>query len=344
MKYTDLDRQVGIPKFDEFDIIGDMWLARKSMASERHAERVPGTVRGGSIGAIIDGTTHGVCHRKAYLRFNGIETPLDGPIDLMVAQGEKNEDIFLEELRHKYKDTEFTVKDQTEFECLWELPGDIKGSGSPDICIWDKDKPVIGIENKNIGSISKVKSTHYELKPDPTHVIQAANYSLRMGDMYCGGEPLPYRLIYSNRNMYHFFAMSEAVKKIILQRGWDINYSFGRPMTIGCFHREYLLDWDIDGRLRYWTAGYKDWVVTHITRESIDLYYTVVAKKMDTNNTLGPKPAIKHIDGSKHYSQCSYCDFKNICADGDRLTPQEFKDRGQILAAEMWKERLDKDT
>ena len=133
--------------------------------------------------------------------------------------------------------------------------------------------------------------------------------------------------------------MSEKVRKVILERGWDVDWKFGKPMSVLPFHREYLIDWDIDGRCRYWTAGYKDWVVTNLTRQSIDDYYGVVSAGMDKNNNLGPRPTTKHLDGKSAYSPCGYCDYSPVCAIGDRLTTTEFKDHATKLADEEWKTR-----
>jgi hypothetical protein len=191
-----------LAKFDDFDVVEIVSQARNKMAQDRHAERKFGTVRGGSVGAIINNNVYGVCHRKAYLRYYGIETPLDGPIELMTTQGEKNEELWLEELAAGLPEG-YVVKDQNEFPCVWDVgvkafafkkdgtlgkkKVDVTGSGSPDVTIWNKeDYPVLGLELKNISSFSKTKGAHYELRPNNDHLIQAATTVCGWGT--CTGE------------------------------------------------------------------------------------------------------------------------------------------------------------
>lgn len=342
MNYRKLDRKCGLEKFDNLDVLDAVSRAQADMATQRHDSREPGKVRGGSVGALIGRDVHGVCHRKAYARFNGIETPLPEEIELMTKQGEQNEEIWLTELREFYKDTDIKVMDQDSVECTWTLPDGTPGSGSVDITLWRDNKPLLLIENKNCSSVTTAKSVHYELRPKEDHVIQAANYALRLGDQYCDREPVPAKIIYSSRIIYHFFAMPANAKKAILGGGHDIGWSFGKPSTLQPFHREYLIDWDIDGYVRYWTAGLKDWVKTKIDRKSIDDYYVAVSSKIDERGHLGPRPSTKHIDGKSSYSPCNYCEFKSVCDLGESITPQEFKDRAQLVADEAWKERLGK--
>lgn len=341
MKYFDLDYTCGDSNFDNIDIVHA--LTHGSYVLDTAKEPQPGLLRGGSVGAVIDGNVHGVCHRKAYLRNNGIETPLPANIKVMTEAGVEQENIFLRELQASYLADNYVIRDQTEFDCLWDVNSH-PALGSPDVVVFcDKqtNKPVRGLELKLLCSVSKVKAVHYELQPDDTHLIQAANYSLRMGDQYLGGKPLPYQLVYTNRAVHHFFSMSEKNKKPILEQGWDIAYSWGKPLLITPFHRVYNLRWNLDGTLAYWTPGLKNWVPTKVTRDSIDRYYDVVAYKIDKDNYLGPKPTTKRLDGKAGYSPCSYCEFKPICDQQSEMSPQEFKDRAQKLAAELWQKRLD---
>lgn len=338
--YNELDYSCGVAEFDDLDLLSIVSDGQRAALSQR--KKSQGQLRGGSVGAIVDNEIYGICHRKAYLRFHGIETPLDEPIELMTSQGEKNEDIWLTDLQQGLPEHLY-VMDQTQFDCSWDVSG-VPASGSPDIVIWDRntDLPIRGLELKNISSASTMKSSHYELKPKSDHLIQAANYSLRMGDQYLGGKPLPYQLVYSNRSIHQIFAMSEKARKAILDKPVDVEWRYGKPMSVKPFHRVFNLHWNVDGKLRYWTPGLKNWVSTKITRESINKYYTVVGKLIDEKNELGPRPSSKHVDGSSSYSPCNYCDFSEVCASKERMSTQEFRDHATEFANELYKKRLDK--
>jgi len=347
-KYSDLDTKCGLPEFDDIDVISLVTKARTGMAKERPSK--PDTLRGGSVGAIIDNQVYGICHRKAYLRFKGVETPLPANIELMTSQGEQNEEIWLAELRYAMKNGAkakgLIVKDQEEFECTWDTMG-TPGSGSPDITFWDKDdRPVLGLELKNLSKDSTAIGAHYELRPKTDHLIQAANYSLRMGDLYRNGDPLPYQLVYSSRSIWTLpkdnpNGKADKRRTAALRGGYDINSYFGRPNSISPFHRVYNLHWDVDGTLRYWTAGLKQWQKTKLTRQSIEDYYQVVATGIDDKNNLGPRPTSLHLDSKSAYSPCGFCNFSSVCDIGDRLTPDEFKDRCKVVADKEWAERED---
>jgi len=337
-KYTDM---VMAPREFSLDVIKAATKGRAINAVNRKDST--SMLRGGSVGAIIDGEVYGVCQRKAYLRYNGIDAPLDSEIELMTSQGEQNEEIWLADLRAGLEGTDIEVLDQESFDCLWKGVDGKDGSGSPDVLLRKDGKPIRALELKNISGIGKVKSTHYELIPDSTHLIQAANYSIRMGDMYLDGTPLDYDLVYSSRSLWHIFAMSDKVKKIIVDKGWDVQYNFGRPMSVRPFHRVYNLKW-IDGKLAYWTDGLKKPVYTELTRESIDEYYRLVSTGIDETGDLGPVPITKDLRKKSTYSQCNYCDYASVCETGENLTPQEFKDQSQVLAQAKKDVRIEETT
>lgn len=332
-KYYELDQRCGVDYFDNFDLQEAISRGQRTACEQR--TKSVGQMRGGSVGAVIDNEIYGVCHRLAYLRFHGIEKPLPEEIELMTNQGEGNEILWERDLQLGLPEHLYALN-QEQFTCEWEIDG-IKGSGSPDIVIFDRrtELPVRGLELKNISSASTMKSSHYELKPKTDHLIQAANYSLRMGDQYLNGKPLPYQLVYSSRSIHQVFAMAENAKKAILERPTDVEWRYGKPMSVKPFHRIYNLDWDVDGTLRYWTPGMDRWVNTKLTREAIDKYYRAVSQLIDAKNELGPRPAARHLDGSSSYSPCNYCDFADVCSSKERMSTTEFKDHAQQLVNEM---------
>jgi hypothetical protein len=160
-----------------------------------------------------------------------------------------------------------------------------------------------------------------------------------MQDAFKLDKPLPYQLVYSNRSIWHVFAMGEKAKKPILANPVDVEFRWGKPMTAKPFHRVYQIDWTEDGRMQYWTPGYDKPAVTNLTRESIDAYYDVVANKIDEQANLGPRPTTKHLDGSTTYSPCNYCDYSEICNSKENISPTEFLDRAQEMCQEKWAER-----
>jgi hypothetical protein len=340
-KYFELDQRCGVPEFDDLDLQRAVSDGQLAAAAQR--TKSVGQMRGGSVGAVIDNEIYGVCHRLAYLRFHGIEKPLPEEIELMTNQGEGNEILWEKDLQLGLPEHLYALN-QEQFTCEWEIDG-ITGSGSPDIVIWDRrtDLPVRGLELKNISSASTMKSSHYELKPKTDHLIQAANYSIRMGDQYLGGKPLPYQLVYSSRSIHQVFAMSEKARKPVINNPVDVEFRYGKPMSVKPFHRIYNLHWDVDGTLRYWTPGMKNWVNTKLTRESIDKYYKAVTTLIDSKNELGPRPVTRHLDGSSSYSPCNYCDFSDVCNAKERQSTAEFRDHATQVATEMRRARGLKD-
>jgi hypothetical protein len=338
-----MDYECGDDTLDNIDVLGAITDGRNALSSSKYNDRKIGLIRGGSVGAVVDGKFYGVCHRKAWLRKNGIESPLPLEIEVMTESGIENETIWLRELRASNLARQYEILSQEEFDCHWKTLDGTIGKGSPDVVIFadpNTKKPMRGLELKQVSSASKATKVHYNLVPDTTNLIQTANYSLRMGDQYNNGVPLSYQLVYSSRVLWHFYNMKDKVKSQILSKGWDIGYNFGRPMTIQPFHRIYNLKWEPDKTLSYWTPGLPQWVNTPLTRESIDNYYMVVSSGIDQENRLGPKPTTKHINGSKSYSPCGYCEFNSICSKQTDISPTEFRDLAKQKTERMWKDRL----
>lgn len=336
--YRDLDYNCGVKDLDGLDLVAAATEGQRKLASQRKPE--PGMVRGGSVGAIINNQIHGICHRKAYLRYHGIEVPLPTEIELMTNQGEKNEEIWFNDLQYGLPEHLYVI-DQEQLKVVWNTVFGIDGKMSQDLLIWDRrtDLPFRGLELKNLSSVSTAKSVHYELRPKEDHIIQAANYSLRIGDKYLNGKPLPYQLVYSSRSIWQMYAMGDKAKQAIVEKGWDVDWKWGKPSAILPFHRVYHLDWNLDGTLRYWTPGLRQWVQTQLTRESIDNYYDAVSIKIDKQNHLGPRPTTQHLDGKSAYSPCGYCDWSSICDQFENASVDEFKDQARLYAKQKKEER-----
>lgn len=330
MKWTDTQAQDAYVPPGHFNTLkalrqGQLELYKKH--SEMEESRL-NTVRGGSAGAIIGGYNYGECARKAHLRYEGIDTPIEEEVELMTRQGEGNEDIFIKELEAGgYK-----VVTQQDAGLQLKLFGEIDFIGSPDVCILlDGDKvPVVGLELKNISSVSKAESTHYTLKPDPKHMIQAATYSVRMGEKLGLDAPLPYQLVYSSRSVWHMYSASKKVKEAVERNNWDTKYNFGKLSTIQPFHRVYYLEWE-EGRLKYWTYGLRNWVHTQLTVAALDEHAKLVAKGIKEAQSLPPRPTSKNLDGSTGYSQCNFCSFKEVCDDHEE-TYEAWMDHAKLVS------------
>ena len=300
------DKNVPNGHFNTLDHIRKGMFALHKKHQEKEKARL-GSVRGGSAGAIVGGEVMGECARKAHLRSKGIETPLEESITLMTSQGEKNEDIWIEELEAA------GLKVKTQGDLKLELP--MHGNtfyGSPDIVIVDeKDKPIVGLELKNLSAITSAKKRHNELMPDVKHLIQSAVYSKTMGDVYKLGKPLPYQLIYSSRSLWHTFAMPKNAQAALVANPIDVKYQWGKAFNLQPFHRIYYLFWTETGKLGFETLGKK--YITDITGESIDIFYKAVLIDIEKQKNLGPRPSTKDVLGKKAYSPCNYCDFSDMC-------------------------------
>lgn len=300
--------------------------------NKKEAEKL-GSLRGGSCGAVIDGEVYGTCHRKAHLRMKGISIPLNEEIELMTRQGERNEDIWIEELRS----SGLNIKTQSDLGLELELCGKTF-TGSPDIAVLlENDIPSLGIENKNISSGSKAVTVNNQLEPDTTHLIQAATYSILLGKLLKLDGPLPYQLCYSSRSIWHVYSMAKEAKESLKKNPRDVQVSFGRQFALRPFHRIYYLRW-VGGYMEYFTDGYKDWVKTPLTEETIIDYYDAVANGIEDKKWLGPRPTTKTFGKKKGYSQCGYCEFDPICNEHE-TNYDAWIDHASLLANTIREER-----
>ena len=318
-----------------FNTIEWVRKGQKALYEEHQAKEATrlGSLRGGSAGALIDGQVHGECHRKAHLRFLGIDTPLDEEIELMTRQGEQNEDIWIKEL----KASGLNVKTQGDLGLVLDM-FDAKFYGSPDIAIVmdDNEIPIVGLELKNVSAVTKAKSVHSEIKPDAKHLIQSAVYSVKMGELLGLEAPLPYQLVYSSRVLWHAFSMPKNAQKAMTENPIDVEWKWGKMFAMKPFHRIYYLDWEGDA-MKYYTYG-KGWVDTPITKDSIDSFYKAVAKDIPETKDLGPRPVATDLYGKSTYSPCNYCSFKDVC-DEHEDNYDTWVDHCRDLANEKHKER-----
>ncbi len=153
-----------------------------------------GTLRGGSVGCLVSDSGDftrgyeiiGKCARETLTRYLGYslgEKTLSNK--LMFAGGHGNEAIWTKWL------SAAGVNYQLEQPISWTVDG-VTASGRPDIIIYDDDgqKPLLGLELKQASAL-RTASLAVKGEPKLDHLIQAGNYSYRLGD-------LPYQLWYTN--------------------------------------------------------------------------------------------------------------------------------------------------
>lgn len=155
-----------------------------------------GVMRGGNAGAVLEkrGDNYMVVGnglREAYIRtFLGFSEDFKIDKRLMFLGGHANEDIWTKVLQKACEEESLTFKREEELGLSWEIEG-VKCTGRPDYVFFNKEgEPVRGLEFKQASSIWTARDVLINNQPKLSHLIQAANYSLRMN--------IPYELWYSN--------------------------------------------------------------------------------------------------------------------------------------------------
>lgn len=281
----------------------------KTAARKEEGKAKLGKLRGGSVGAIIDGDVYGTCHRIAHLRSIGLEEPVEDNTKLMFAYGFANEVIVEEELK-----ASLPAGHRVEVDVDVTLPvGDTEIQGHLDLVLYgEDDKPYHFIELKSINSIYTAKSVHYELKPKTTNLLQAAFYKLALEKKYGLAEgAIGCSLLYVSRGYYHTSMLSKTFKTLLMNKPWDVDFKEDNPFRMLPFEREYTLKF-VDGYLTYDTEGLRAAKITNARAEDILNYYQAVYD-MKEHKDLGPRPVDKDLLGRRSYSPCSYCVFSDTC-------------------------------
>ena len=117
-----------------------------------------GTLRGGSVGALIGSDVLGVCHRIALARYKGLSSPADDGTHCIWEAGEMNEINWTRMLEASW---EGTVTGDSAYPLKWELMGK-SITGRPDHVLLNPDgTPAFGLEDKNIESIQSEAGLFY---------------------------------------------------------------------------------------------------------------------------------------------------------------------------------------
>lgn len=199
-----------------------------------------GTLRGGSVGCVINTSKGkvitGTCPREAHARMLGYQGSHGLDKKVMFKLGIANEDIWNLWLDNCGYDG--VIKREEELGLEWDIEG-TKASGRPDIVLCDSEgNPKEGLELKMVASVWTARSVLLEHKPKMNHLIQAGNYSYRMG--------IPFQLWYTS---YVNLAGPDFINNLIPKRGkpgsqW-IDYTLGES-----YHSK-----DRSGKLKYNSKG-----------------------------------------------------------------------------------------
>lgn len=274
-----------------------------------------GTLRGGSVGALLYGTTPvGTCPRKAYLRFKGID--LDDTEDnrhLMFEGGLANEDIWAKILSLSLPKG-FELLREEDCPSVWTLPSGTKVTGRPDLMIVKDDEaktPVIGIELKAVCAMWTAKDILAERKPKLMHMLQASHYSRILG--------VPWELWYTSRT--DFTISRESWQQQLFAKVPD-EYIEKREDSKGKliinkvmpFRKGFRLEWKGD-QLLFSEIGVKGIKHSVITWQAIEAFYSMV-DNVDNKGMLPPRPTNMDImgkDGGYDICDKKYCVLSGIC-------------------------------
>jgi hypothetical protein len=279
-----------------------------------------GTLRGGSVGAIINGEHFGKCARLSALRARGLSINADASRIPMFSAGRSNEDIITAELARVWEDG--PILREEEIPINWQLPDGTPVSGRPDIVLCggsaSEPDPRFGIEAKLVSSIWTAIAVNFDLRPRSEHLIQAAHYSWQLGF-------LPYSLYYSSRAEYHLSTAPKWLQDKFQPGTPDVEFKEDKrkskggatPFKITPFDRVYDLTWSghpdpAQRVLSYHTPGMDVPQQTTLTPAAIQAYYQHVSS-LGSDGTAGPRPSAQSIDGSKSYNPCDYCELAGIC-------------------------------
>ena len=307
---------------------------------EKEAAKEVKTLRGGDAGAVIDGKMYGKCSRLAGLRYEGVDVPVDHPLNTLnqFEGGFANEDIIYEKLVKGGIDPAAILREE-EIPVAWTTKAGLPVSGRPDICIMEGGKVKVLFELKSVVSLWTAKSVHYDLRPKSDNLIQAAHYSMA----HDAEETL---LVYSSYSQFHLSTAPKWLQAKFQPGTHDVDFKAdGTPMKILAFDRVYRLTWGDDDVLSYWTEGLDAPQRTKLTKQSIRDYYEQLALELQ-EQTLGPRPSGLAVDGGKSFKACDYCALKPVCDQYEKEPRQVWKDHVLVEVDQLEqkvKEALDGD-
>lgn len=316
---------------------------------EKAAEKL-GNLRAGNSGTVVaTGEVAGSCHRIAHLRMLGVEveSPSDSTL-LMFEGGFQNEESWLKKLRRSWSGP-LLVEEQIPIE--WFTSEGKKVSGRPDIVLMqpemveaspeDSDllnyggyqhiqpgtkipssRPVLGLELKGIGSMWTLRDVWSKEGAGPklAHLCQAGHYSWQLGEKFCAGQPLPYKIVYTS---YVNFVVPDWASSLFPRPGEEgsehieYNEKTGKVKHLKPQMIIYDLMWSPDGQLKFRreTADTVNmdtgtWTSTPVTVEGIRQFF----EKAGSKDLSGIPTTLSGAGTKLKYSNCDYCPLQPVCS------------------------------
>lgn len=303
--------------------------------SRQEAWKKRGTLRGGSTGLLFeDGTTAG-CPRAALARYLGADPPRD-PVQwaydrLMLDAGNASEDLWASDIRRALEGTGIRLLQEEEFPIRWtvETPSGapVPATGREDLVLVDErsGEPRLLGELKLCSALNTAVLVVGALKPKFDHLIQSANYSLRVG--------APVQLWYVSRVKWSvpswpFVQTQLANPHARVERFFERGASSGKISSILPFAVGFQIFWDgefacaepllHDGPIEMKGTGKRtkktEWV-TPISKARIDAFYKATVAQAEERRLFPSRPTAREADGRPitRFSPCDYCDWQFNC-------------------------------
>ncbi len=241
--------------------------------------------RVGSVGCVADdGNVYGVCHRKAYMRTQGIEEQVDIPTRIMwSAGGEANEWFWERTLDAAGARMRRDVEVRIEIE---GVPNPVLGH--PDGVFADGDVATLGVELKGVFSFNTA-NTVLGGRPKNDNLIQAATYARALG--------IPFVLVYTSAS---YVTVPIWAKK-----------DYPGQTTLRPFIKVFHLEWR-GNELWYRDELSEEWVFTVVTWSGIENYYRAAS-----TGHMGPRVNTNYVNGDPNkwgaHGDCKFCPYNAAC-------------------------------
>ena len=313
-------------------MIKQLYIKASELEAEQHAaaekDKV-GTLRGGTTGALTDkGEVVGQCHRKAMVRFLGLQKRDKGGGSAYFDMGIANELLVKLKLDKSWPGL---IKCEEEIPMAWDLEGTpvtgrpdmilghysnlpegakiTKGvdgievvEGRPELSVTTnglrvthiggeelKFVPEVGVELKSVGAINSAAGLFFDKKPKLANLLQAAHYSSQF--------KIPFYLVY---NSFVGGALPYWAQK-----------QYGAK-KVDPFMMEFKVYITEKGVICYDTEDGKQHI-THLTVDSIKNFYRLVVD-MVAKKTLYKRFTDRDVNNNPlPYSPCDYCPLQGAC-------------------------------
>jgi hypothetical protein len=244
-----------------------------------------GVLRGGTTGAVADdGEVIGQCHRKALVRFLGLQKPSGS--NYWFDMGFANEELWVAKIKKSWP---HNIRCEEDYPIRWEVDG-TPVTGRPDMVLFDEDdKPVAGVELKSVGAINSAMGVRFENKPKTANLLQAAHYSSQVG--------VPFYLVYTCfvKGPLPYWAQKR----------------FGEK-ELHPFIKEFKVYINSAGKICYDQEDGTP-TVTDLSLDGIKNFYRLIVD-MDKQKSLYNRFRDRELNGKPlPYDVCNYCPYQRAC-------------------------------